>query len=594
MSDRRTSRNSITRKFQIAFLIAAIVPLLAFGVISYLQLQNAVTSQSSNVLLASSHNKRVAIDVWLNGLQEQLTVLAHIDVIRQQANVLAVQGRGNGESNSAERMLDELFRMKLTDQSAVNGVYLLSPNGKILYSLIKDLPHASAELASSDFLQEAKSKSVTSDIVKSPFTRGEALLVAHPLRDAHQNVQAILVFEANLNRLFEIMSEKTGLGESGEAYLTNREGFIISKTQSAQATILTKRASSAGVLESISGKTAVGRFETDTEPVLGAYVWYPRQSWVIASEMRDGGTELFGWRLLYFNVLMVLVLSVVMYAFARTYARRFAKPILNLTSTAEVIAAGNLDERVQSMSTDEIGRLGEAFNTMVDSLSTMNRNLQDISLEISSTANEMLAISEEQEQITIQQSSAVSETSATVEELSVSSRQVTQSSQSIMQQVEGTARKIMFLSEKAQEINKFTTVIEEIAQQIHLLSLNASIEAARAGEHGKGFEVVASEIRKLSEKANKQTSEISSIVSDIQDATTTAVLATEQAVNGVRSITLSIQQQDTATNQISLAMSEINTSMKQSLEGTKQTVRAVESLNHITQTMTDVVRRFHK
>ncbi len=584
----------LSKKFRTAFMIIAIAPVIAFGLISYFQLQHAVTSQARDLMTVSSQNKRIALDQYLNTLQEQSQQFARYDFLAAGASQLADPATSPEERAAVRAALDRNIRSRLFTFSQFNGVYLFTLEGTMIYSLPENRNTGVEQFADADFIAAGKEKLYISDIVKSPFTSAEAQLSALPLAEEGSRIKTILVFEINPVRLFDIMAERTGIGESGDTYLVNRDGLIISKTKIAQSAILAKTADGAGVRAALGGASVADQFDDPRGgTIIGSYVWYPRQRWVIVSEMHSSEANLFGWRLVYENVLLVLVLAVIIYFFSRYYAKKFAAPITLITGSAEVIAGGDLRERVTVNGSDELGRLGRSFNTMVDSLSGMNRQLQEMSLSISGAAQEILASSEEQEQISVQQSSAVSETSATIEELSVSAKQVAQSAQTITHQVEGTARKIMFLSEKAQEINKITTVIEEIAQQIHLLSLNASIEAARAGEHGKGFEVVASEIRKLSEKANKQTGDIAEIIRDIQDATSGAVLSTEQAVNGVRSITLSIQQQDVATNQISIAMGEINHGMRQSLEGTKQIIRAVESLHAITGSMRDVAKQFH-
>ncbi len=584
---------SLAKKFRTAFLIIAVVPVLVFGIISYFQLQHAVTRHLKDLLTVSSQNKKIAIDNWLDFIEQQSRFLASLDDVQIHMTILINSPRFSVELDTAYAKIDRSFKSRLTNQSNFIGVYILGLSGKVIYSLVRDENRFAVNASEHIFFKNGLSKMFISDIIKSPLSDGEAILVSYPLRDAEQNTIAVMVFEVGLEHLFNIMSERSGMGETGEAFLVNNQGYIISKIKSAQMSILTKQSESIGVREALKGRTIVDEFpDVSRGNVLGSYIWYPRHQWAIVSEMHTTESDLFGWRLIYENILLVFLIALFIYFFSRFFAKRFSDPIVQLTNSAEVITAGDLREQVEIHSDTEIGKLGKAFNLMISSLASLNKKLHEMSVQIGSAAHEILTSSEEQEHISLQESSAVSETSATIEELSVSSKQVAQSAQSITQQVEGTARKIMFLSEKAQEINKITGVIEDIGQQIHLLSLNASIEAARAGEHGKGFEVVASEIRKLSEKANKQTSDISSIVQDIQDATSTAVLATEQAVNGVRAITLSIQQQEMATNQISIAMNEINLGMKQSIEGTKQTVQAVSSLNHITKTLTDELQKF--
>src|SRR5574344_762218 len=98
----------------------------------------------------------------------------------------------------------------------------------------------------------------------------------------------------------------------------------------------------------------------------------------------------------------------------------------------------------------------------------------------------------------------------------------------LKQRIQIIAELILELSEYIQQIGSIIGLVEDIAEQTNMLALNAAVEAARAGEHGKGFAVVAGEIRKLADESKQATSKIIALINDIQHATNSTVMATEE------------------------------------------------------------------
>jgi len=105
----------------------------------------------------------------------------------------------------------------------------------------------------------------------------------------------------------------------------------------------------------------------------------------------------------------------------------------------------------------------------------------------------------------------------------------------LKQKIEIIAELILELSEHTQQIGSIIGVVEDITEQTNMLALNAAVEAARAGEHGKGFAVVASEIRKLADESKQATAKISLLIHDIQQATNSTVMATEEGTKEIES-----------------------------------------------------------
>ncbi len=195
-----------------------------------------------------------------------------------------------------------------------------------------------------------------------------------------------------------------------------------------------------------------------------------------------------------------------------------------------------------------------------------------------------------------------------------------QGMQDIQSQVETIADKILALSEQTQQIGEIIKSVNEIASQSKLLALNASIEAARAGEHGRGFSVVASEIRALADESKQATQQVSRILGEIQKATNSAVIATEEgskkveagavlanragdniraltdaishSADSARLIRTSAQQQSMGVAQVADIMTSINAASQQSATGLRETERAAQALSTLAGEMNELIVRF--
>lgn len=163
----------------------------------------------------------------------------------------------------------------------------------------------------------------------------------------------------------------------------------------------------------------------------------------------------------------------------------------------------------------------------------------------------------------------------------------------LKQKIEIIAELILELSEHTQQIGNIIGVVEDITEQTNMLALNAAVEAARAGEHGKGFAVVASEIRKLADESKQATTKITSLIYDIQQATNSTVMATEEGTKEIESgvaLALQIAQSiDGLRNTINETVESVDNIVKDSDEQMECTDEVSDAINKIDQGLTDSV-----
>jgi methyl-accepting chemotaxis protein len=142
-----------------------------------------------------------------------------------------------------------------------------------------------------------------------------------------------------------------------------------------------------------------------------------------------------------------------------------------------------------------------------------------------------------------------------------------------LQEVAADIQEIARESEGLLEIN---AVMENIASQTNLLSMNAAIEAAHAGEAGKGFAVVADEIRKLAENSGEQSKTISSVLKKIKDSIDKITKSADNVLNKFEAI-------DGGIKTVSDQEESIRNAMEEQGEGSKQILESIGQLNEATQ-----------
>jgi methyl-accepting chemotaxis protein len=329
--------------------------------------------------------------------------------------------------------------------------------------------------------------------------------------------------------------------------------------------------------------------------------------------------------------------------------RMIAAPLIEISRAAEQIVTGDLTVHISlDHRGDEVGALAGAFRKMVENLRDVNKEIVDGVTILASSATEIMTSTAQLASSATETAAAVNETTTTVEEVKQtaqlsdqkakyvleSARKSAQVSQIGEQSVEETiqvmnrireqmgsiAESIVRLSDQSQAIGEIIATVNDLAEQSNLLAVNAAIEAAKAGEQGKGFAVVAQEIKSLAQQSRQATSQVRTILGDIQKATSAAVMATEQGSKAVEAgvkqaaetgesirlltdslaesgqtatqIVASSQQQVVGTDQVALAMANVKLASEQTAESTRQTEAVARNLHLLGQNLKGLVDHY--
>ncbi|MDR1868622.1 MAG: methyl-accepting chemotaxis protein [Treponema sp.] len=350
-----------------------------------------------------------------------------------------------------------------------------------------------------------------------------------------------------------------------------------------------------------------------------------------------GATEAF--MLLEVNEMTAFTIVLALFAIAMSAAivffvlTRTVKPIVTVADTLKDIAQGegDLTRTVNVNSKDEVGDLAKYFNQTLDKikklviiikneaskLSDIGNDLSSNMTETAAAVNEITANIQSIKSRVLNQSASVTETNATMEQVTVNinklnshveaqSQNVSQASAAIEEMVanissvtdtlvknaanvdtlqdasevgrtglQDVATDIQEIARESEGLLEINSVMENIASQTNLLSMNAAIEAAHAGEAGKGFAVVADEIRKLAESSSEQSKTIGTVLKKIKEAIDKITKSTENVLARFEAI-------DTNVKTVAQQEETIRNAMEEQGQGSKQVLTGIEQVTEIT------------
>ncbi len=599
---------SIKGKMISIFTLLILLLVIGSSWISYNQSRNILRETLNKEAKNNAVQYSKLVNEWLKGIQLQMLSLVDSDAIKSM--------NWSTQSSTLQRITE--------NQDHISTFFLADTYGRTRFTYGKQ---ETVDLAGEEYIRKIIDGQdiYISSIIKNNYGEDENVIVftAPIYIPGTDMLNEILGAYIKLDYLQEIVNEMNISG-SGSGWIADRRGKVIAHS----------------VQEYIANTTFIDKIPTELsdlvfkedgdsteQPIAGngyfllagqekqvAYSIVEMPDWFLAISAETEQVLAPLDSIKDSSILSVLI-AIIVGAIITYYITGFiTKPIINLNTLAQKVAAGDLSKNIEiTNSKDEIGALNKSVNKMVNNLSTMVRQINNTNQQVSTSSHDLsssgLQVGNLTEQVGImvdnvaagaeEQAALVEEISSNITELNDQIATVDKSSVKMIEianltlagvkegsesvkisiaEINGVKKDtvdvmavIESLNNTSKEINEIINIINNIARQTNLLALNAAIEAARAGEAGRGFSVVADEIRDLSEETSSSTEDISRLINKIQTAVNTTI---DKMNRNVTRVSKSVE----TINDTGNVIDHLNTETTSLIDFIKQVAKNVETM----------------
>lgn len=353
------------------FLLLTIIPLLFVVVVVLSVTHDAANKQVVQQLESVAELKQHEIHNWLKSSRTTLKFLLSEQFVDDKIQLLKSKPVVV-ETSELQQKKRRLYYDLLQTQPAFDEFFLYTLSGQVIAS--SDLSRVGQSVKAEPYFEPSLTGSLLQPAYYDKRIEELAIIITEPLVNPETGDSlGVVAGRLSLDELSVIMTERTGLGQTGETYLVSLENnYLVTPSRfdtDGYARLQSYR--SLGIDQGLRGQNGSGiypDYRTPPESVIGVYRWLPELEMALLTELDEAEDLTAFTQTRNFIILVMLIALFTALAVGLITATQISSPILRLTEVATQITQGDLSQRVTVNSRNEIGILGAAFNSMADQL----------------------------------------------------------------------------------------------------------------------------------------------------------------------------------------------------------------------------------